>query len=181
MIYYCNSIIWMEMEKSKVLIQFLLFFRQFWDVLFFPYARGLRGYTATPGPVWINWRPKRLGWNGLQQCMFQFCRHRTLNYFKQHIESKNQSVSVVLRRPWQPNIKAVPAKKRVKKFQSELYKTVDWRWPASFGSVLLCQFKGFFSILQSFLQDRGNIIEATMLRLLFVQYIIKRLWNFVRI
>ena len=37
----------MEMEKSKVLIQFLVFFRQFGDVLSFLYARRLRGYTAT--------------------------------------------------------------------------------------------------------------------------------------
>ena len=35
------------MEKSKVSIQFLLTFRQFGDVLFFLYARRLRGYTAT--------------------------------------------------------------------------------------------------------------------------------------
>ena len=35
------------MEKSEVLIQFLLIFRQFGDVLFFLYARRLRGYTAT--------------------------------------------------------------------------------------------------------------------------------------
>ena len=34
-------------EKSKVLIQFLLIFRQSGDVLFFLYARRLRGYTAT--------------------------------------------------------------------------------------------------------------------------------------
>ena len=34
------------MEKSKVLIQFLVIFRQFGDVLFFLYARRLRGYTA---------------------------------------------------------------------------------------------------------------------------------------
>ena len=47
MIDYCNIIIRMEMEKSKVLIQFLLIFRQFGDVLFFLYARRLRGYTAT--------------------------------------------------------------------------------------------------------------------------------------
>ena len=39
----------MEMEKSKVLIQFLLFFRQFGDVFFFLCARRLRGYTATVG------------------------------------------------------------------------------------------------------------------------------------
>ena len=39
----------MEMEKSKVLIQFLLIFRQSGDVLFFLYARRLRGYTATVG------------------------------------------------------------------------------------------------------------------------------------
>ena len=37
----------MEMEKSKVLIQFLLIFRQSGDVLFFFYARRLSGYTAT--------------------------------------------------------------------------------------------------------------------------------------
>ena len=37
----------MEMEKSKVLIQFFLIFRQSGDVLFFLYARRLRGYTAT--------------------------------------------------------------------------------------------------------------------------------------
>ena len=37
----------MEMEKSKVLIQFLLIFRQSGYVLFFLYARRLRGYTAT--------------------------------------------------------------------------------------------------------------------------------------
>ena len=37
----------MEMEKSKVSIQFLLTFRQSGDVVFFPYARRLRGYTAT--------------------------------------------------------------------------------------------------------------------------------------
>ena len=37
----------MEMEKSKVSIQFLLIFRQSGDVLFFLYARRLRGYTVT--------------------------------------------------------------------------------------------------------------------------------------
>ena len=37
----------MEKEKSKVLIKFLLIFRQSGDVLFFLYARRLRGYTAT--------------------------------------------------------------------------------------------------------------------------------------
>ena len=37
----------MKIEKSKVLIQFLVFFRQFGDVLSFLYARKLRGYTAT--------------------------------------------------------------------------------------------------------------------------------------
>ena len=47
MIYYCKIIIRMEMEKSKVLIKFLLIFRQSGDVLFFLYARRLRGYTAT--------------------------------------------------------------------------------------------------------------------------------------
>ena len=35
------------MEKSKLLIQFLVIFRQFGDVLSFLYARRLRGYTAT--------------------------------------------------------------------------------------------------------------------------------------
>ena len=37
----------MEIEKSKVLIQFLSIFRQSEDVLFFLHARRLRGYTAT--------------------------------------------------------------------------------------------------------------------------------------
>ena len=37
----------MEMEKSKVLIQFLVIFRQSGDVLSFLHARRLRGYTAT--------------------------------------------------------------------------------------------------------------------------------------
>ena len=37
----------MEIEKSKVLIHFLSIFRQSGDVLFFLYARRLRGYTAT--------------------------------------------------------------------------------------------------------------------------------------
>ena len=47
LIYYCNNIIGMEMEKLKVLIQFLLSFRQSGDVLFFLCARRLRGYTTT--------------------------------------------------------------------------------------------------------------------------------------
>ena len=37
----------MEIEKSKISIQFLLIFRRSVDVLFFLYARRLRGYTAT--------------------------------------------------------------------------------------------------------------------------------------
>ena len=37
----------MEIEKSKVSIQFVLIFRQSGDVLFFLYARRFRGYTAT--------------------------------------------------------------------------------------------------------------------------------------
>ena len=37
----------MEIEKSKVLIQFLLIFRRSRDVLFFVYARRLRCYNAT--------------------------------------------------------------------------------------------------------------------------------------
>ena len=41
------------MEKSKVLIQFLVIFRQFGDVLSFLYARRLRGYTATPSKLVI--------------------------------------------------------------------------------------------------------------------------------
>ena len=47
MIFYCNIIIGIEIENSKVSIQFLLIFRQSGDVLFFLYARRLRGYTAT--------------------------------------------------------------------------------------------------------------------------------------
>ena len=38
---------WMEIEKSKVLIKFLLNFGQSGDVLFFLNVRRLRGYTAT--------------------------------------------------------------------------------------------------------------------------------------
>ena len=41
------------MEKSKVLIQFLVIFRQFGDVLSYLYARTLRGYTATD--VFRDW------------------------------------------------------------------------------------------------------------------------------
>ena len=37
----------MEMEKSKVSIHFVLFFRQSGDVLIFLCALRLRGYTAT--------------------------------------------------------------------------------------------------------------------------------------
>ena len=37
----------MEIEKFKVLIQCLLIFRRSGDALFFVYARGFRGYTAT--------------------------------------------------------------------------------------------------------------------------------------
>ena len=47
----------MEMEKCKVLIQLLLIFRQFGDVLPFLYARRLRGYTATAGK---QYSPKSL-------------------------------------------------------------------------------------------------------------------------
>ena len=36
----------MEIEKSRVLIKFLLNFRQSGDVLFFPNGRRLRVYTA---------------------------------------------------------------------------------------------------------------------------------------
>ena len=50
----------MEIEKSKVSIEFLLFFRQSGDALFFIYARRLRGHTATNGffsefvRIWSN-------------------------------------------------------------------------------------------------------------------------------
>ena len=37
----------MEIEKSKVLIQFFLIFRQSGDLLFFLHTRRFRGYTAT--------------------------------------------------------------------------------------------------------------------------------------
>ena len=43
----------MEIENSKVLIQFPLIFRQSGDVLFFLYAGRLRGYTATL-PVFVK-------------------------------------------------------------------------------------------------------------------------------
>ena len=42
------------MEKSKVLIKVLLIFRQSGDVLFFLYARRLRGYTATIASLFVN-------------------------------------------------------------------------------------------------------------------------------
>ena len=42
------------MEKSKVLIQFLVFFRQFGDVLFFLNVRRLRGYTATDSNEYVS-------------------------------------------------------------------------------------------------------------------------------
>ena len=41
------------MEKFKVLIQFLLIFRQSGDVLFFLFARRFRGYTATVSE-WVS-------------------------------------------------------------------------------------------------------------------------------
>ena len=41
------------MEKSKVLIQFLVIFMQFGGVLSFLFARRLRGYTATL-PVFVK-------------------------------------------------------------------------------------------------------------------------------
>ena len=41
----------MEMEQSKVSIQFLSIFRQSGDVLFFLFARRLRGYTATGNDI----------------------------------------------------------------------------------------------------------------------------------
>ena len=45
--YECNNNILIEIEKCKVSLQFLLVFRKPGDVLFFPYARRFRGYTAT--------------------------------------------------------------------------------------------------------------------------------------
>ena len=47
LIYDCNKIIKKKMEKSKILKQFVLSFRQSRDVRFFLYARRFRGYTAT--------------------------------------------------------------------------------------------------------------------------------------
>ena len=43
----------------------------------------------------------------------------------------------------------------------------------SFASCISVQLKDFFWILHSFLQERSNITEATMLKLLFVQNNIK--------
>ena len=48
--YYMNG-----KGKSKVLIKFLLNFRQSGDVLFFLNARRLRGYTATGGFFSLIW------------------------------------------------------------------------------------------------------------------------------
>ena len=47
LIYDCNIVIEMEIEKSKLLIQSLLIFRQSGGVLLFLYARRPRSYTAT--------------------------------------------------------------------------------------------------------------------------------------
>ena len=44
----------MQIEKSKVLIQFLLIFRQSGDVLFLLYVRRFRGYTATDVKILIH-------------------------------------------------------------------------------------------------------------------------------
>ena len=53
MIYYCKIVIWMEIEKSKVLIEFLLIFRQPGDVLSFCMPVGcagiLRHFQIYPG------------------------------------------------------------------------------------------------------------------------------------
>ena len=46
----------MEIEKSKVLIKFLINFRQSGDVLFFLNVRWLRGYTATAALTAFNWK-----------------------------------------------------------------------------------------------------------------------------
>ena len=53
LIYDCNIVKEMEIEKSKVLIQSLLIFRRSGDVLFFLCARRFRGYTAT-APNYLN-------------------------------------------------------------------------------------------------------------------------------
>ena len=55
----------MEIEKSKVLIQFLLNFRQSGDVLFFLNVRRLRGYTATvtESLAYMEGTEKKPTWN----------------------------------------------------------------------------------------------------------------------
>ena len=62
----------MEMEKVEVLIPFLLIFRQSGDVLFFLYARRLRGYTATTTDYFI-FSP-----NLIKQMKPAVCRSRSL-------------------------------------------------------------------------------------------------------
>ena len=66
----------MEMEKSKVLIQFLVIFWQSGKVLFFLCARRLREYTATIG---------------LSELHSKFCLHSmssiTFNHMKIYLES----------------------------------------------------------------------------------------------
>ena len=58
----------MEREKSKVLLQFLLIFRQSGDVLFFLHARRLREYTAA-GDTCHQLRVKKY-LSELQQVLF---------------------------------------------------------------------------------------------------------------
>ena len=64
----------MEIEKSKVLIQFPLIFRQSGDVLSFLYARRLRGYTAT-GVVVTKFQGLKMGTPWVLSMMNSYVRH----------------------------------------------------------------------------------------------------------
>ena len=81
----------MEMEKSKVLMQFHLIFRQSWDVLSFLYARRLRGYTATGTPS-----------NCFYKCTankYCFANFATFRYQKKTIQKLSSTRNLLLSRP----------------------------------------------------------------------------------
>ena len=82
----------MEKEKYKVLIQFLLIFRQSGDVVLFFYARRLRGYTATATLTFSL--SAALYW------MKQLFRIET-NFVKNGCSFPHEHVSIV---PWIKNV-----------------------------------------------------------------------------
>ena len=77
----------MDMENSKALIQFLLFLRQSRDVLFFLYARRLRGYTATAASM--NREIKR-NWKRHNQNL-NFCESFIQKCFDEKLAMKSRN------------------------------------------------------------------------------------------